>query len=97
MLRLGDSVRFSGTHEDQAEVGGQRGVVSVDGIKRENVGGRKFENLSARSFELANQGIVLRLGLLEVRGVMKSEVAPCGDLLGIIPPRGTRRAHKDAM
>ena len=75
MPGLGHAIRLSRSHEDEAEVGGERRVVSVDGVKRKIVSGRQFENFRTCGFQLTHQCLMLRLRDLKVWSVMESQVA----------------------
>ena len=74
MLAFEDAIRFAGTHDDQAKIGGERGVVSVDGVERKFRRGRKFEDLRAGRREFAAKCLMLRLALWRSRGHDESRV-----------------------
>jgi|SRR5579863_1565875 len=97
MLRFRDPVGLARTHEDQAEVGGQRGIVRVDGVERKIVGGGEFDDFRAHGLQFVNEASVLRLGYFEVGGVMETEVAPSGDARRIVPSSVAWRTYKDTL
>lgn len=53
MSGFGDAVGFSGTHEDHAEVGGERGVVGVDSVEGEPVCVGQFDDFRAGGLQFA--------------------------------------------
>ena len=96
MAGFRNPVRFAGMHEDQAEIGGERGIVGVDGIEREMVVRRQFDYFRAGEFEFVGQSGVLGLRLCEYRFVMKAKFAPGGEARWLVPSCGLRRADQYA-
>ena len=92
-----DAVRLAGAHEDQAEVGGERGVVGIDRVEREIRRGGEFDDFRAGGREFVAERVVLRLGGGEVGRMMKAEFAPARDAFGLIPSGGARGGHQHAL
>src|SRR5271154_6958687 len=97
MLRFGDAVGLAGAHQYEAEVGGQRGIVGVDGVERKIFGGGELDDFGARRFQLADKHGVLRLRDFEIRGVMESEVAPGRDAFRLVPSSGAWGTYEHAL
>ena len=97
MSRLGDAIRFAETHEDESEIRGKRGIVDVDGVEREVVPRGEFNDFGTGGLQFADQRDVLRLGLLEVGGVMETKFAPACDPFRLVPSCGLRGAHQHAL
>jgi hypothetical protein len=44
---FGEAIGLSGTHDDEAVIGGKTGVVGVDGVERKMGGWRQFDDFRA--------------------------------------------------
>src|SRR5215472_6780206 len=94
VISLDDPVRFARTHDNDAQVGSEGGVVRVSGIEGEVIRGGLFENLCADSTQLCAERLVLFLCLRKIGSVSESEFLPAGDTVELVPSRGSRRADQ---
>src|SRR5579864_5157784 len=69
--RFRHTIRLAGAHQDQAEIGGERSVMGVNGVEGKFSRGSEFDQLRASGLKFAAQGLVLRLSLGEVGRMMK--------------------------
>ena len=94
---FGDAIELAGAHNDQSVIGGEGGVVGVNGVEGKIGRGWKIEDFCAGCLEFAAESFVLGLGFGEVGGVVEAEIAPMGCAVGLVPSGGGGRADKDAL
>jgi len=82
--------------DDQAVVGGERGVMGVDGIERECGCGRQFDEFGTGRLQFPAESVMLDW-LCEVGLRGESQVLPLGCVIGFIPSGGAWRTDEDAL
>src|SRR5271169_4648248 len=97
VLAFGNTIGFAGTHDDQAEVGGERSVVGVDRVEGKFWRGCEFDDFRSGSREFAAERVMLRLSRCEVGRMMKAEIAPPRDAFRLVPSSGARGGHQHAL
>src|SRR5436853_7509349 len=65
----------------------------VDGVEREIQSGRRFHHFGARSFKLSAHFFMLRLGGVEIRGMVKPKLTPTSRSLRLIPAGEQTSTH----
>ncbi len=69
----------------------------VDGVEREIQSGRRFHHFGARSFKLSAHFFMLRLGGVEIRGMVKPKLTPTSRSLRLIPAGSPWRADQHTL
>ena len=86
-----------GLQADEAPIGGQGRIVSVDGIKRKLGSSGQMDDFCARGFQLAAKLIMLRLRRREIRRVEESQLTPAIHLGGHVPSSRAWGTHQHAL
>ncbi len=94
---FGNAIGLAGTERDEALIGRQGCIVSIDGIECETGVRRQFDHFGAGGFEFMAKGIVLGLRSCEVGRMEESKFLPAGCVLGLAPPGGAGRADENAL